>query len=127
MMKSALAAFLLLMTYSSAYATTAVLCGDPARVDEDNDTAAVWLIFGNPDSRSSDEITVTFKGKEASVTAVKVDAGKVTIDVVRPKATVILEERFIDYVACDGESLFSLQLVSGTRTKTVDECRCFSD
>ena len=111
----------------SANATTAVLCGDPALVDENNNSANVWLILENSDSRSAEEIQATFLGKEARVVATSARNGQLFIQTAKPSRTVVVSEADIDSSVCDGETLFSVQVDSTTTQESIDSCRCFED
>lgn len=111
----------------SAQATTAVLCGDPALVDENNNSASVWLILENTDSRSAEEIQATFLGKEARVVATSARNGQIFIQTAKPSRAVVLSEADIDSSVCDGETLFSVQVDSTTIQESIDSCRCFED
>lgn len=111
----------------SANATTAVLCGDPALVDENNNSASVWLILLNSDSRSVDEIEATFLGKEARVVATSARNGQIFIQTAKPSRTVVVSEADIDSSVCDGETLFSVQMDSTTTQESIGSCRCFED
>ena len=122
---------LILMTLAinctSAYATTAVLCGDSSKVDQNNDLASVWLILDNENSRSPDEIKVMFKGKETEVVNVNDQSEKIYIHFAKPEKTLVLEAKSIESSSCDGESQFSVRIQSKSASKTINDCRCFAD
>ncbi len=111
----------------SANATTAVLCGDPALVDENNDNADVWLILMNSDSQVPEEVDVTYLGKEAKTVAVKSKGGILTVQTSKPIRVVRLNEANIDSSVCDGERLFSVDVESAEATENFGNCRCFED
>lgn len=112
---------------SSVYATTAILCGDSTKVDQNNDLASVWLIFDNENSQSTDEIKATLKGKETEVANVTDQSGKIYIRLVKPEKTVVLERKYIESSSCDREAQFSIQVNSKSASKTINDCRCFAD
>lgn len=117
----------LFLLHTPAQATTAVLCGDPALVDEDNDRASVWLILENSDSRSADETQAIFFGKEARVASVSVQNSQISIRTTKPSRAVVVSEADIDSSVCDGETLFSVQINSAKTRKSIGSCRCFED
>lgn len=127
MKKICLVLFVLSISCSSVYATTAVLCGDSIKVDQNNNFASFWLIFENENSRSPVEIRAMLKGKETEIANVNDQDEKVYIHLVKPEKTLVLERKFIEYSSCDGESKFSIQVNSKSASKTINDCRCFAD
>lgn len=118
---------LLVINYSSVYATTAILCGDANKVDQNNNLASVWLIFDNEDSRSSAEVQALFKGHESKILDINEQSGKIYISFVKPEWILVLDKNNIESSSCDGESLFSLKLNLKSTSKTIKNCRCFAD
>ena len=110
----------------SAHATTAVLCGDPELVDENNDRADVWLIFESGSPYLGDYSAV-FLGREATVVSTSVKNGQFSIQTQKPSHTVTLSEADIDSSVCDGERLFPVQLESPSALESFGNCRCFED
>lgn len=103
----------------NAFATTAVLCGDPETVDANENLASVHLIFEHPDNEIIEDLRVSFRGQEATVKRVKTTESGYTIETKSPKARLELKRSDVSY--CDSEELFSLKL----NTKTLKDCRCF--
>lgn len=127
MKKMRLVLFALVISCSSVYATTAVLCGDSVKVDQNNNLASYWLIFDNENSRSTDEIRAMLKGKNTEIANVDDHDGKVYIHLIKPEKTLVIESKSIESSSCDGESMFSIQINSNSASKTISDCRCFAD
>lgn len=111
----------------SVLATTAVLCGDAEDVDQNDKYASVHLILDRQESRKPNEISAAFYGKESKVEAVSEKQGFVFIKTLKPTQVIILNKKSVNYSSCDGESIFSIQVVKDGSTFMVDECRCFAD
>lgn len=116
-----------LIISSSVFATTAVLCGDVEKVDQNNKYASVHLILDQEESRTPDEISAAFYGKESKVEAVSEKQGLVYIQTLKPARVIVLNKESVDYSSCDGESMFSVRVIQNGATSTVNDCRCFAD
>lgn len=103
----------------NAFATTAVLCGDPEGVDANEASATVHLIFEHPENEIIEDLRVSFKGQDATVTKVKTTESGYTIETKSPKAR--LEIKRDDVSFCESETLFTLRM----NRKTIKDCRCF--
>ncbi len=103
----------------NAFATTAVLCGDPATVDANENKASVHLIFEHPENEFIEDLRVFFRGKEAVVVETKAFDSSYSIETKSPKARIEIKRSDVSY--CESEDLFTLKLNS----KTIKNCRCF--
>lgn len=112
-----------------ANATTAVLCGNPELVDENDNNAIVHLIFDNPDSRSADEVRAFSKGKEIKIQSVAEVEQTVFIKLAANKGVLRLGSEYIDESTCENysEDTFSMIHMGGSKKKVVESCRCFQD
>jgi hypothetical protein len=108
----------LLLTFN-AFATTAVLCGDPETVDANEKLATIHLIFEHPDNEIVEDLRVSFKGQDATVTKVKTTEIGYTIETKSPKARLEIKREDVSF--CDSETLFTLKM----NRKTIKDCRCF--
>ncbi len=126
-MKKIILTITALIISSSVFATTAVLCGDTSRVDQNNKYASVHLVLDQEESRTPDEISAAYFGKESKVAAVSEKVGLIYIQTLKPNRIVVLNKKSIGSLSCDGESMFSVQLVENVATSTVNNCRCFAD
>ncbi len=109
------------------FPTTAILCGNEQAVDEDNNQALVWVILGNSDSTSKDEIEVTFSGKDAVIKSASRKNGLLTINTSKPTNTVVINESDIDPANCESGNHFSVTVESANTLESIGECRCFQD
>ena len=128
-MKKIIVGITTLIISSSVFATTAVLCGDAARVDKNNKYASVHLVLDQEESRTPDEISAAFYGKESKVASVGEKQGLLYIQTLKPSRVIILNKKSIASLSlsCEGESTFSIRVVQNGVTSTVNDCRCFAD
>lgn len=110
-----------------ANATTAVLCGNPDQVDQDNDKATMHLIFDNSDSRSPGEVRAYSKGHELVIQSVSEARQKISIKLQGNGGTLQLGSKYIDPAQCENysEDTFLMELVRGTKKTIIKSCRCF--
>jgi hypothetical protein len=126
-MKKVILGISILIISSHVFATTAVLCGDSAKVDQDNKFASVHLVLDQEESRTPNEISAAFYGKESKVASVSEKQARVYIQTLKPARLVVLDKKSIESLSCDGESAFSIQVVQSGITSAVNDCRCFAD
>lgn len=112
-----------------ANATTAILCGNPEQVDEDNNKASLHLIFDNSDSRHPEEIRAFSQGKELVIQSVSEVAQKISIELNGVNSSIELAARYIDPSRCENysERTFSIKRIFGVKKAVIDYCRCFQD
>jgi len=126
-MKKIILTITTLIISSSVFATTAILCGDAGKVDQNNKYASVHLVLDQEESRTPDEISAAFYGKESKVAAVSEKQGLVYIQTLKPSRIIVFNKKVVDASSCDGESMFSVRVVQNGVTSTVNDCRCFAD
>ena len=112
-------ALCLLFLSLNAFATTAVLCGDPETVDANENRAAVHLIFEHPDNEIIEDLRVSFGGHDAPVTKVKTTESGYTIETKSPKSRLEIKRDNVSF--CESETLFTLRM----NRKIIKDCRCF--
>jgi hypothetical protein len=112
---------------TSVFATTAILCGDVLKVDQNNKYASVHLVFDQEESRSPDEISVAYYGKESKIASVIEKQGRINIQTLTPTRVVVVNKKNIESSSCDGETNFTVKVVQNEVTSSMYNCRCFVD
>lgn len=111
-------------------ATTAILCGPSAQVDQDNSSASVWVILENEIPSSVDEIGVSYKGKHAPVSRFLVNKQELVILTKSPVTELRLNLKDIKYSNCEGDDRqFTVRKKINLSMSDiiVSQCRCFAD
>lgn len=112
-----------------ANATTAILCGDPDKVDVDNNLATLHLILDGSDSRTPEEIEAYSKGRELSIDSVSLNGDILLIQLDKKNGSLLLDSKYIDESSCEffSEKVFTIQQVRGSKVSLIEQCRCFQD
>ncbi len=112
-----------------AYATTAVLCGNPEIVDEDESRALLHLIFDNSTSREPNQIRLYSKGKEFEINFVNEKVGVISLALKNTDSVVQISSNFIDSSNCENysEETFQINVISKNKKSFIEQCRCFQD
>ena len=129
-MKKIFSALLIFMLCLPALATTAILCGNPEVVDEDNNKASVWIIMDRVNPSSLEEVSVTYKGKEATTARVTKNPTSIVIRTTAPDSLVTITKNDIKSVNCEGDDrLFTIRHKPNLNMsdRIVTQCRCFQD
>ena len=114
----------LALSPASAFATTTVLCGDPAVVNRNHKQASVWLIFETKDSGALFDVAAILKGNEAIVIQARRIGANYFIKLTDPETTISFSKRDVEF--CQNDT-FSVQLTSSSGTQTYSDCRCYND
>ena len=113
-----------------AFATTAILCGPTDQVDEDNNKASVWIIMDRENPSTPGEVSVTFKGKDATVVRVLKSSQSISIRTTAPDSLVTISNRDISSMNCQGDdSQFTIRHKPNLNMsdRIISQCRCFAD
>lgn len=113
-----------------AFATTAVLCGPAAQVDADNNTASVWIVMDRENPTTPGEVSVTYRGKDATVVRVIKSSQSIAIRTTAPDSLVTINLRDISSMNCEGDDAqFTIRHKPNLNMsdRIVSQCRCFAD
>ncbi|HEY1079018.1 MAG TPA: hypothetical protein VGE46_02940 [Bdellovibrio sp.] len=111
-----------------AQATTAILCGDLEKIEDNDNAAIVHLIFESPEDIHND-LRVFSKGKPVKYTSAKADGQTVTIELAKGKGTLKFATEDADYSNCQGddEDIFAMEHIVGVKKNIIKDCRCWQD
>jgi len=112
------------------YATTAILCGPPEEIDQDENNAILHLIFDNYDSKTKDEIRVFSKGEELVIKTVGSKKNMINLKIGKNMGTIAIDSDYIDESVCEDYSYdktFNINWIKKSNTVQVENCRCFQD
>lgn len=113
-----------------AFATTAILCGPAAQVDADNNSASVWIVMDRENPSTPSEVSVTYKGKDATVIRVLKSSQSIAIRTTKPDSLVTINNSDISSMNCEGDDrTFTIRHKPNLNMsdRIVSQCRCFAD
>lgn len=113
---------------AQAHATTAILCGDLKKIEDNDNAAIVHLIFESPEDIQTD-LRVFSKGKPIKHTSAQADAQQMTIELAKGKGTLQFATEDADYGNCQGdpEDVFTIEHIVGRKKAFIKDCRCWQD
>ncbi len=113
-----------------AFATTAILCGPADQVDADNNSATVWIVMDRENPSTPGEVSVTYKGKDATVIRVLKSSQSIAIRTTAPESLVTINNKDISSMNCEGDdTTFTIRHKPNLNMsdRIVTQCRCFAD
>lgn len=128
-MKTFFALSLLVLSIPS-FATTAILCGSPDLVDADNNKASIWIVMDSENPTTPGEVSVTYKGKDATVVMLLESSTSIAIRTKNPDSLVTINNKDINSMNCQGDdTLFTIRHKPNLNMsdRIVSQCRCFAD
>lgn len=130
MKKTFLITVLMLLSLQSQ-ATTAIMCGNPEVVDEDNAKATVHIILDNSDSGDPSEISLAMSGKSKLISNIETTDSELEISLGKSKnvKSLVIEKKYYNPESCElySEDTFNIHMKSNNHIKTIENCRCFQD
>lgn len=112
------------------FATTAILCGPIDQVDADNNKASIWIVMDRENPTTPAEVSVNFKGKDATVVRVLKSSLSLSIRTTAPESLVTISLRDITSLNCQGDDTqFTIRHKPNLNMsdRIVSQCRCFAD